>query len=708
MSEQAIETLLAEDRKYPPPRDFAAQANTQPDVYDIPFEEFWERQGRDRVTWFEPFTSLLEWELPYAKWYGGGKLNVTYNCLDRHVEAGLGDRVAYYYEGEPVGERAAITYRQLLEEVVRAANGLRALGVGKGTPVGIYMGMGPGLPVAMLACARLGAPHTVVFGGFSAEALADRLNDMRCEVLLTQDESYRRGTIVPLKRNADEALESCPGVTKVVVGQRTRGEVPMTPGRDVTWNELVEGQSTEPASCPCEPMDSEDLLYLLYTSGTTAKPKGIAHTTAGYLVGVAATHNSVFDLKPGTDVYWCAADIGWVTGHSYIVYGPLCNAATSVLYEGTPDFPDKDRWWDIVERYKVSILYTAPTAIRAHMKWGPEHAAKHDLSSLRLLGTVGEPINPEAWMWYREHIGSERTPIVDTWWQTETGMILITPLPGITTTKPGSATKPFPGVVAGVVDDNGNEVGPGGGGYLVLKRPWPAMTRGIFGDDERFRATYWERFPGMYFAGDGARIDEDGDYWLLGRVDDVMNVSGHRISTIEVESALVDHRSVAEAAVCGRSDALTGQAIVAFVTLKGAEEGSVERLEELRNHVAVKIGPIAKPANIVFTPELPKTRSGKIMRRLLRDVAENRPLGDTTTLADPAVVTEIADRVGRPADGGVERWISRAGRSRSSTGCLRDRGPCSRAIRSPCRGARARSRHPPLGPARSGRRFRRR
>jgi acetyl-CoA synthetase len=640
----AIETFFDEQRTYPPPAEFAAQANAQPAIYDIPFEEFWEREGRERVTWFEPFTSLLEWELPYAQWYGGGKLNVAYNCLDRHVEAGYGDRVAFYYEGEPVDERAAITYRQLLDEVVRAANGLKELGVEKGTPVGIYMGMSTGLPVAMLACARLGAPHTVVFGGFSAEALADRLNDMRCEVLLTQDESYRRGSLVPLKRNADEALASCPGVRTVVVGQRTRGEVPMAEGRDITWNELVDGQPTDPASCPCEPMDSEDLLYLLYTSGTTAKPKGIAHTTAGYLVGVASTHHYIFDLKPEQDVYWCAADIGWVTGHSYIVYGPLCNGATSVLYEGTPDFPDKDRWWDIVERYGVTILYTAPTAIRAHMKWGPEHAAKHDLSSLRLLGSVGEPINPEAWMWYREHVGGDRAPVVDTWWQTETGMILITPLPGVTTTKPGSATRPFPGVEAGVVDDSGRDVGPGGGGYLVLKRPWPAMTRGIFGDDARFRETYWERFPGLYFAGDGARVDGDGDFWLLGRVDDVMNVSGHRISTIEVESALVDHRSVAEAAVCGRTDQLTGQAIVAFVTLKGGEDGSVERLEELRDHVATKIGPIAKPANIVFTPELPKTRSGKIMRRLLRDVAENRPLGDTTTLADPAVVSEIAER----------------------------------------------------------------
>jgi acetyl-CoA synthetase len=644
VTDKAIDTLLLEDRRYPPSPAFADQANADDGVYDLPFEEFWEREGRERVTWFEPFTSLLEWELPYAKWYGGGKLNVTYNCLDRHVEAGFGNRIAYYFEAEPVGERADITYAQLLEEVVKAANGLLAIGVGKGTPVAIYMGMGPGLPVAMLACARIGAPHTVVFGGFSAEALADRMNDMRCEVLLTQDESWRRGQLVPLKANADEALESCPLVRTVVVGQRTRGSVPLEEGRDITWAELVAGRSGDPASCPCEPMDSEDLLYLLYTSGTTAKPKGIVHTTGGYLVGVATTHHYIFDLKPESDVYWCAADIGWVTGHSYIVYGPLCNGATSVLYEGTPDFPDKDRWWDIVARYGVTILYTAPTAIRAHMKWGPQYAEQHDLSSLRLLGSVGEPINPEAWIWYREHVGGDRVPVVDTWWQTETGMIMITPLPGVTTAKPGSATKPFPGVDAAVVDDTGREVGPGGGGYLVLKRPWPAMTRGIFGDDARFRATYWERFPGVYFAGDGARVDEDGDFWLLGRVDDVMNVSGHRISTIEVESALVDHPSVAEAAVCGRNDSLTGQAIVAFVTLKGGEEGSVERLEELRDHVAQKIGPIAKPANIVFTPELPKTRSGKIMRRLLRDVAEERPLGDTTTLADPTVVSEIADR----------------------------------------------------------------
>jgi acetyl-CoA synthetase len=499
----------------------------------------------------------------------------------------------------------------------------------------------------MLACTRLGAPHTVVFGGFSADSLSSRMNDMGCELLVTQDEAWRRGQTVPLKRTADEAMADAPGVRACLVVRRTGGEVPMTDGRDVWFHDL--DVSEDPASCPCEPMASEDLLFLMYTSGTTAKPKGIVHTTAGYLVGVATTHHYIFDLKADRDVYWCAADIGWITGHSYIVYGPLCNGATSVLYEGTPDFPDRDRWWAIVERYGATILYTAPTAIRAHMKWGENHAAKHDLSSLRLLGSVGEPINPEAWVWYHEHIGGGRCPVVDTWWQTETGMIMITPLPGITTLKPGSATRPFPSVDATVYDESGNEVGAGGGGYLVLRRPWPAMTRGIFGDPERFVETYWSRYPGVYFAGDGARIDEDGDFWLLGRVDDVMNVSGHRISTIEVESALVDHHAVAEAAVCGRNDALTGQAIVAFVTLKGGQEGSVEMLDELRSHVAEVIGPIAKPANILFTPELPKTRSGKIMRRLLRDVAENRPLGDTTTLADPAVVEEIKERSSAPA-----------------------------------------------------------
>ncbi len=638
MSDATIETLLAEERRFPPPPEFAAKANAQADIYELSFEEFWEREGRERVTWFEPFTSLYEWEPPYTKWYLGGKLNATYNCVDRHVEAGNGGRVAFYWEGEP-GDRREVTFAELLRETTKLANALKALGVRKGTPVGIYMGMVPETPIAMLACARIGAPHTVVFGGFSADSLGGRLQDMECEVLITQDEAWRRGQTVPLKATADEALSESPSVRSVVVLRRTGGDVPMTAGRDVWWHDIA----TDETECPCEPMDAEDLLYLLYTSGTTAKPKGIVHTTGGYLVGVAATHRYIFDVKPET-VYWCAADVGWVTGHSYIVYGPLCNGTTGVLYEGTPDFPDKDRWWEIAERYGVDVLYTAPTAIRAHMKWGPEYAARHDLSKLRLLGSVGEPINPEAWRWYREHIGGDRTPVVDTWWQTETGMIMITPLPGVTTTKPGSATKPFPGVDAAVYDEQGNEVGPGGGGYLVLRRPWPAMLRGIHKDPDRYVQTYWSRYPDAYFAGDGARIDEDGDFWLLGRVDDVMNVAGHRISTIEVESALVDHPSVAEAAVCGRTDPLTGQAIVAYVTLRGGQEGSLERLEELREHVARVIGPIAKPANIVFTPELPKTRSGKIMRRLLRDVAENRPLGDTTTLADPAVVEEIKTR----------------------------------------------------------------
>ena len=639
----AIETMQEEERRFPPPPEFAAQANAQPDIYERDFDELWETEARERVTWFEPFTKLYEWEPPYAKWYLGGKLNVCFNCVDRHVENGLGDKVAYHWEGEPADDRRGITFSDLQREVIRLANGLKKLGVGKGTPVGIYMGMVPELPMAMLACARLGAPHTVVFGGFSAEALADRLNDMECEVLITQDEAWRKGSPVPLKRNADDALAQAPGVKHAVVLRRTGNDVPFDESRDQWWDELVAPESEDPSSCPCEPMDSEDLLYLLYTSGTTAKPKGIAHTTAGYLVGIATTHYYIFDVKPES-VYWCAADVGWVTGHSYIVYGPLCNATTGVMYEGVPDYPDKDRWWAIVERYGVDILYTAPTAIRSHMKWGEEHAQKHDLSTIRLLGSVGEPINPEAWIWYRDVIGGGRVPVVDTWWQTETGMIMITPLPGVTTLKPGSATKPFPGVDAAVFDEQGNEVGPGGGGYLVLRRPWPAMLRGLYKEHDRYVDTYWSKYADTYFAGDGARIDEDGDFWLLGRVDDVMNVSGHRISTIEVESALVDHQKVAEAAVAARADERTGQAIVAFVSLKGGQEGSVEMLEELRNHVSIKIGPIAKPANIVFTQELPKTRSGKIMRRLLRDVAENRPLGDTTTLADPTVVEEIRDR----------------------------------------------------------------
>jgi acetyl-CoA synthetase len=637
-----IDTALAEDRRFPPDEGFAAEANASAAIYQRDFDEFWTTEARTRISWFQDFHTLYEWNLPYARWYLGGSLNVCYNCVDRHVAAGNGDKVAYYWEAEP-GNRRVLTYADLQREVVRFAAGLRELGVGKGTPVGIYMGMVPELAVAMLACARLGAPFTVVFGGFSAEALSGRLVDMECELLITQDEGWRKGRTVPLKASADEAVSRAPTVTAVVVLERTGGGPPLTEGRDRTWASVVEGQSDDPADCPCEEMDGEDLLFLLYSSGTTGKPKGIAHTTGGYLTGVATTHHYIFDIKPDT-VYWCAADIGWITGHSYIVFGPLANGTTSVLYEGVPDFPDRDRWWAIIERYKVTVLYTAPTAIRTHMKWGPEYAQRHDLSSLRLLGSVGEPINPEAWIWYRKYIGGDRTPVVDTWWQTETGMIMITPLPGVTTLKPGSATRPFPGVQADVFNEAGQPVPPGAGGYLVLKRPWPAMLRGLYKDDERYRATYWSRFDGVYFAGDGARLDEDGDLWLLGRVDDVMNVSGHRLSTIEVESALVDHPDVAEAAVVGRVDQQTGQAIVAYVTLKGSASATPGKLVELREHVATRIGRIAMPANIVFTPELPKTRSGKIMRRLLRDVADNRELGDTTTLADPTVVEEIKTR----------------------------------------------------------------
>jgi acetyl-CoA synthetase len=638
-----IDALQEEGRTFPPPPDFAAQANAQPGIYDRSLEDFWTEEGRQRISWFKPFDKLYEWTPPYAKWYLGGQLNVCYNCVDRHVEAGMGSKVAFYWEGEPADEKRTITYADLQREVVRFANGLKKLGVKKGTPVGIYMGMCPDLPLAMLACTRIGAPFTVVFGGFSAEALSGRLNDMSAEFLITQDEGWRRGAKVPLKRNADDAVKATPSIRRVVVARRTGGDVDFESDRDIYVDEMIKGESDDPASCPCEPMDSEDLLYLLYTSGTTAKPKGIIHTTAGYLVGVATTHYYIFDIKPET-VYWCAADIGWVTGHSYILFGPLANATTGVIYEGVPNFPNEERWWEIVERYKVNVLYTAPTTIRTHMKWGPQHAQKHDLSSLRLLGTVGEPINPEAWIWYRQNIGLGKTPVVDTWWQTETGMILITPLPGITTLKPGSATKPFPTIDPAIFDEQGNEVPPGQGGYLVIRKPWPAMLRGIYGDPKRYEETYWGRFKDIYFVGDGARKDADGDYWLMGRIDDVMNISAHRISTTEVESALVDHPSVAQAAVCARNDPQTGQAIVAFVTLKGGQEGSVELLAELRDHVGKKIGKIAAPANILFTPELPMTRSGKIMRRLLRDVAENRPLGDTTTLADPAVVEELRSR----------------------------------------------------------------
>jgi acetyl-CoA synthetase len=642
-SSPAIENLYSEGRTFPPPDDFKANAL----VTDLSLhkraeqdlEGFWAEQA-ERLRWMKPWDRVLEWNLPFARWFDGGQLNVADNCLDRHVDAGGGDKVAYHWEGEP-GDTRTISYAQLRDDVARFANALKSIGVRRGDRVNIYMGMVPELPVAMLACARLGAAHSVVFGGFSADALRDRINDAEAKVLITQDEGWRAGKVVPLKRNADDAVTDTPTIEKVVVLRRTGNEVPWTGDRDVWWHDLVEGRS---ADCPPEAMDAEDLLYLLYTSGTTAKPKGIMHTTGGYLTGVSTTHRLVFDLHPDTDVYWCAADIGWVTGHSYIVYGPLANHTTSILYEGAPNFPDKDRWWEIIEKYKVTTLYTAPTAIRTFMKWGTDWPEKHDLSSLRLLGSVGEPINPEAWIWYHTNIGGGRCPVVDTWWQTETGMIMITPLPGAVACKPGSATFPFPGVDADIVDNDGNSVGIPGGGYLVLRKPWPAMLRGIYGDPERYRETYWSRFEGRYFAGDGAKRDEDGYFWLLGRVDDVMNISGHRISTTEVESALVDHKDVAEAAVIGKVDATTGQQIVAFVTLKGNVEAADDTTEVLREHVARKIGKLARPTTIIFTPDLPKTRSGKIMRRLLKDVAEERELGDVTTLADPGIVEEIRDK----------------------------------------------------------------
>ena len=639
----AIEDYLVEDRTFPPPPSFQASALLRSaEVYDeaeADWEGFWARQAAELLDWSTPWDTVLEWDLPFAKWFVGGRLNACHNAVDRHVAAGRGDKVAYHWEGEP-GDTRTVTYGDLHREVQRFANVLKGLGVGKGDRVCIYMPMVPELPVAILACARIGAPHSVVFGGFSPDSLVDRINDASCKVVVTADGGFRRGAPSLLKPNVDAALASTPSVEHVVVLERVGGAVDMVEGRDHRWDDLMAEAAPE---CPCEPMDSEDLLYLLYTSGTTAKPKGIMHTTGGYLTQVAFTHRYVFDLHPDTDVYWCAADIGWVTGHSYIVYGPLMNGATSVMYEGTPDTPGRDRLWDIAERYGVTILYTAPTAIRTFMKWGTEEPARHDLSSLRLLGSVGEPINPEAWMWYHEHIGGGRCPIVDTWWQTETGAIMISPLPGITTLKPGSATRPLPGIGAEVVDDAGSRVEKGGG-YLTLTRPWPSMLRGIYGDPERYQETYWSRFAGRYFAGDGCKLDDDGYLWLLGRVDDVMNVSGHRISTTEVESALVDHPSVAEAAVVGANDAVTGQAIMAYVIVRGTHTPTPELGEEVRQHVATKLGAIARPKTVIFTDELPKTRSGKIMRRLLRDVAEGRALGDTTTLADPAVVEEIKRR----------------------------------------------------------------
>ena len=638
----AIDDFYLEERRFAPPEGFAAGAVLgDPAVYERAAadpEAFWAEQAAT-LEWFDPWHTVLEWDAPFARWFVGGTLNVSVNCLDRHVAAGHGDRVALHFEGEP-GDTRTITYAELLGEVERFANVLKDLGVRRGDRVAIYMPMISELPVGMLACTRIGAAHSVVFGGFSPDALRDRINDAGAKVLLTADGGWRRGAVVQLKAQADDALADTPSIEHVVVARRTGeagGATPMAEGRDHWWHELAAAAAP---TCPPEHMDAEDLLYLLYTSGTTAKPKGIMHTTGGYLTQVAFTHRTVFDLHPERDVYWCAADIGWVTGHSYIVYGPLANGATSVLYEGTPDHPGRDRWWDIVERYGVTILYCAPTAIRTFMKWGTEHPEGHDMTSLRVLGSVGEPINPEAWVWYWRHIGGERCPVVDTWWQTETGAIMISPLPALTTCKPGSATFPLPGIEAEVVDDAGEAVRRGGG-YLTLTRPWPAMLRGLYGDPERYRQTYWSRFPGRYFAGDGAKLDDEGYLWLLGRVDDVMNVSGHRISTAEVESSLVHHPAVAEAAVVGAKDDTTGQAIIAFVTLKGGEEHSGSRGEELRRHVAGHIGPIARPKTVIFTDELPKTRSGKIMRRLLRDVAEGRDLGDTTTLADPRVVDEI-------------------------------------------------------------------
>jgi acetyl-CoA synthetase len=647
-SQPEIEALLLEQRTFPPDPDFAARAYATAELYaeaERDPEAFWAARAREHLSWTKPFSTTLEWDLPFAKWFVGGELNVAYNCVDRQVENGLGDKVAYHWIGEP-GDTRTITYRDLQARVSQAANALRELGVQTGDRVAIYLPMIPELPIAMLACARIGAPFTVVFGGFSAEALADRINDAGAKVLITADGGWRRGKHVGLKHHADTAMASTPTITASIVVERLGRGAHMVAGRDHWWHDLVDRQAED---CDPVPVESEHMLYLLYTSGTTAKPKGIMHTTAGYLLGAAFTHQAVFDVRPD-DVYWCAADIGWVTGHSYIVFGPLANGTTGILYEGAPDTPAWDRWWQIVEDYKVTILYTAPTAIRSFMKQGEQYPRSHDLSSLRLLGSVGEPINPEAWLWYRTHIGGGRTPVVDTWWQTETGSILISPLPGVTTTKPGSATFPMPGIGADIVDAAGNSVPRGGGGYLVLTRPWPSMLRGIYGDPERYRETYWSRFPGKYFAGDGAKRDEDGYFWLLGRVDDVMNVAGHRLSTIEVESALVDHPSVAEAAVVGKTDELSGQAIFAFVILRAGHEPSDALAVQLREHVAYVIGPIARPKHLMFTPDLPKTRSGKIMRRLLRDIAEGRSLGDTTTLADEAVVEAIRENTGSAED----------------------------------------------------------
>ncbi|NKY39991.1 acetate--CoA ligase [Cellulomonas septica] len=649
-----MENLLSEDRRFPPSPEFAAQANAHGDLYawaaaDRP--SFWADQARELLTWSTPFTQTLDWsQAPFATWFADGKLNAAYNAVDRHVEEGRGDRVALHFEGEG-GDSRSLTYADLQREVSKAANAFTALGVGTGDRVAIYMPLVPEAVVTMLACARIGAPHSVVFGGFSAEALASRIVDAEAKLVVTADGGYRRGAPSALKPAVDEALEKgTPSVEHVLVVRRTEQDVAWTEGRDVWWHDVVDSASDQ--HTPVE-LDAEHPLFILYTSGTTGKPKGIFHTTGGYLTQAAYTHRNVFDLKAETDVYWCTADIGWITGHTYVVYGPLVNGATQVIYEGTPDTPHRGRWWEIVQKYQVSILYTAPTAIRTCMKWGEEIPAQFDLSSLRVLGSVGEPINPEAWMWYRRVIGGDRTPVVDTWWQTETGAIMISPLPGVTAAKPGSAQVPLPGIAADVVDDEAHPVPDGGGGYLVLTEPWPSMLRGIWGDPERYKDTYWSRFPGLYFAGDGAKKDDDGDIWLLGRVDDVMNVSGHRLSTTEIESALVSHPWVAEAAVVGATDETTGQAVVAFVILRGGAGGAGksgdEVQTELRNHVAKEIGPIAKPRQILVVQELPKTRSGKIMRRLLRDVAEHRQVGDATTLADSSVMDLIAQGLSKPA-----------------------------------------------------------
>jgi len=644
MPEPTIEALLAEGRRFDPPAGFAAAATVRDrSLYEEAAKDpdaFWGRIAGE-LHWFAPWTRVLEWTPPYARWFAGGRTNLSYNCLDRHVAGGRRTKAAIIWEGEP-GDERVLTYGDLLREVGRFANVLKGLGVRRGDRVALYLPMIPELAIAMLACARIGAAHTVIFGGFSAEALRDRINDAQATVLVTADGGWRRGNIVPLKRNADEAVAATPSIRHVVVVRRIGEAAPIhiQEGRDHWWHRLM---ADAPARCEPEAMDSEDLLYILYTSGTTGKPKGIVHTTGGYMVGTYATTKWIFDLK-GDDIFWCTADIGWVTGHSYVVYGPLATGASVVMYEGTPDYPDKDRFWAIVEKHGVSVLYTAPTAIRTFMKWGPGYPARRDLSSLRLLGTVGEPINPEAWVWYHRYIGGDRCPVVDTWWQTETGMILISPLPGVTSLKPGSATHPLPGISAEVVDEAGNPVGADAGGYLVLTRPWPAMLRGIYGDPERYQRQYWDRFPGRYFTGDGAKRDRDGYFWLLGRVDDVINVAGHRIGTMEVESALVDHPTVAEAAVIGVTHDIKGQAIAAFVTLKEGHPPSTAAVDTLKDHVVQKIGAIARPDQILFTAELPKTRSGKIMRRLLRDVAEGRILGDTTTLADPSVVEALKEK----------------------------------------------------------------